>query len=466
MLRAPRGGATLSPRSARSLRSLARPCATRGVRPLLAPHSLCSGGAQGPRGSPVASRRPRPAASLCPFGACFGAPPRCGSPLGGRCPYGACGVRLRLSPFPVGTLGRAGAGACSPLPRPPPCRGLLAPSPPRFLPLVCVSVQPSSPPPTPPNPLAHPEGGKPPRKDNPSGRARSPKGVPIGRTPSRIAPTLKGIAVCGRFPVNLQAATTFFVGYRLPLRIGMTRFLMALSPLASANKFVAALRRYGVARGPGSPRIGATARSCVRGPATPPECFSFVCCLSIPLQNRCRVSSSLFGCRGRSGSSPPLPLSGSCKRSHRCAKTPFGESGCRGRACRPYGGTSPPRRRQSRPLCFFFGSRIELRPARKAVSPRCSCPRFARLAACSNARQLKTFFVGYRFVLHCGLDLNYTCGSFRAGAVCPPRSPPECFSWFCFGSANGTRHPRFGRYAPIGSRRGASPPEAGRAPTP
>lgn len=174
----------------------------------------------------------------------------------------------------------------------------------------------------------------------------------------------------------------------------MTRFLLPLSPLTSANMFVAALRRYGVARGPASPRIGATARSCERGPGSPLERFSYVCCLSIRLQNRYRVSSSLFGCRGRSGSSPPLPLSGSCKRSFRCAKTPFGESGYRGRACRPCGGTSPPRWRQSRPLCFFFGFRFELRPARKAVSPRCSCPRFARLSVCSNARQLKTFFIG------------------------------------------------------------------------
>ena len=140
--------------------------------------------------------------------------------------------------------------------------------------------------------------------------------------------------------------------------------------------------------------------------------------------------------------------------------TPFGESGCRGRACRPYGGTSPPRRRQSRPLCFFFGIRFELRPARKAVSPRCGCPRFARLSVCSNARQLKTFFIGYRFVLHCNLDLNYTCGSCGRGLSAPLRPPPECFSWFCFGSANSPRHPHFCPVSPIGSRRGASPLDA------
>ena len=114
-------------RSARSLRSLARPCATRGVRPLSAPHSLRSGGGSGPRGSPVASRRPCPAASLCPVGACSRAPPRCGSPLGGRCPCGACGVRLGLSPFPAGTLGRAPAWGCAPLPRVPPLLGATRP---------------------------------------------------------------------------------------------------------------------------------------------------------------------------------------------------------------------------------------------------------------------------------------------------------------------------------------------------
>lgn len=349
-----------------------------------------------------------------------------------------------------------GQGLAAPSPVLPPAGGY---SPPLPLAFCHWCARPSCPPyphPLPLYPLAHPEGVKPSRKGNPSGRARSPKGVPIGRTPSRIAPTLKGIAVCGRFPENLQAATTFFVGYRLPLRIGMTRFLMALSPLASANMFVAALRRYGVARGPGSPRKGATARSRVRGPASPPECFSFVCCLSIPLQKRFEVSSSLFGCRGRSGSSTPLPFSGSCIGLTDAPLPPIGESGCRGRVCRPCGGTSPPRRRQSRPLFFFLGSRFESRPSRKAVSPRCGCPRFARLSVCSNARQLKTFFIGYRVVLHCNLDLNYTCGSCGRGLSAPLRPPPECFSWFCFGSANCPLNPQSCRHGYCGSRRGSA----------
>ena len=75
-----------------------------------------------------------------------------------------------------------------------------------------------------PCPLALPKGAKPTRKGNPSGRARSPKGGPSGRTPERIAPALKGIAVCGRFAVNRQAASTFFVGYRLPPALAICRF--------------------------------------------------------------------------------------------------------------------------------------------------------------------------------------------------------------------------------------------------
>ena len=114
--------ATLAP-----LARYARPCATRLNRPRPAPHSLCSGGVAGARGSPVASRRPRPAASLCPCGACSRAPPRCGSPLGGRCPCGACGSRLGLPPFPAGTLGRAPAWGCAPLPRVPPLLGATRP---------------------------------------------------------------------------------------------------------------------------------------------------------------------------------------------------------------------------------------------------------------------------------------------------------------------------------------------------
>ena len=214
------------------------------------------------------------------------------------------------------------------------------------------------PPPTPPYPLAHPEGAKPTRKGNPSGRARSPKGAPIGRTPKRIAPTLKGIAVGGRLAASLQPSPTLFVGYRLPIRIGMTRCLLPLSPLSSANKFVAALRRYGVARGPGSPRIGATARSCARGPASPLECFSFVCCLSIPLQKRFEVSSSLSGCRGGSGSSPPLPLSGSCKRSHRCAITPLRGERLSGARLPPLRGYKPPAQAAGAPPLLF--SRLPL----------------------------------------------------------------------------------------------------------
>lgn len=76
------------------------------------------------------------------------------------------------------------------------------------------------------------------------------------------------------------------------------------------------------------------------------------------------------------------------------------------------------------------------------------------------------FFIGWRVVLHCSLDQDYTSGNLREGAVCPPRAPPECFSWFCFGFANGPRHPRFCHSSPIGPRRGPLGPDAGQLPTP
>ena len=77
-----------------------------------------------------------------------------------------------------------------------------------------------------------------------------------------------------------------------------------------------------------------------------------------------------------------------------------------------------------------------------------------------------TFFIGWRIVLHFSLDQDYTSGNLRAGAVCPPRAPPECFSWFCFGSANCPRNPHFCHSSPIGPRRGPAAPDAGRLPTP
>ena len=151
--------ATRSPRSARSLRSLARPCATRGVRPLSAPHSLCSGGGSGPWGSPGASRRPRPSASLCPFGARSCAPPRCGSPLGGRCPCGACGSRLGLSPIPAGTLGRVrGQGLAAPSPVLPPAGGYSPPTPLAFCPWCACPSCPPCPHPLPLTPSHTPRG--------------------------------------------------------------------------------------------------------------------------------------------------------------------------------------------------------------------------------------------------------------------------------------------------------------------
>ena len=272
------------------------------------------------RGAPPSLRAaPAPPRRFAPLGLAPAPRPIAARPLAAAVPAGRAGFASGSPRSPRAPSAVRGQGLAAPSPVLPPAGGYSPPIPLAFCRWCALPVQPSSPPPTPPNPLARPEGEKPTRKGNPSGRARSPKGAPIGRTPKRIAPTLKGIAVGGRLAASLQPSPTLFVGYRIPIRIGMTRCLLPLSPLASANKFVAALRRYGVAGGPASPRIGATARRRERGPGSPLDSFSFVCCLSIPLQNRCGVSSSLFGCRGCSGSSPPLPFSGSCKRSHRCA---------------------------------------------------------------------------------------------------------------------------------------------------
>ena len=133
-------------------------------RPSRSP-SLWSGGWPGARGSPVASRRPCPAASLCPFGACFGAPPRLGRPFGARCPSRPSS-RLERLRCPLGTLGRCGRGGCCPLSRPPPCWGCVAPPFPPLLRFVGRGAtaqkkpvsQPTTPPPTPPAPSLAPRG--------------------------------------------------------------------------------------------------------------------------------------------------------------------------------------------------------------------------------------------------------------------------------------------------------------------
>lgn len=49
------------------------------------------------------------------------------------------------------------------------------------------------------------------------------------------------------------------------------------------------------------------------------------------------------------------------------------------------------------------------------------------------------FAFGSRLI-PCDPDLRLinACRRLARGAVCPPRTPPECFSWFCFGA--GLRH--------------------------
>ena len=72
-----------------------------------------------------------------------------------------------------------------------------------------------------------------------------------------------------------------------------------------------------------------------------------------------------------------------------------------------------------------------LRARRQGVSPGCGCPGFAPLSAFSNVRRITTLFVGYRH-LNRQQKIN-DLRRFASGALCPPRAPPECFSWFYFG---------------------------------
>lgn len=97
---------------------------------------------------------------------------------------------------------------------------------------------------------------------------------------------------------------------------------------------------------------------------------------------------------------------------------------------------------------FFVGYRSVLRARRQGVSRWCGCPAFAPLPAFSNVRRIPTLFVGYRH-LNRQQKIN-DLRRFASGAVCPPRTPPECFSWFYFAFAlfAGTR--KFDQIAPSG----------------
>ena len=203
MLRAPRGGATLSTRSARSLRSLARPCATRSSRRCYALHSLrslatlarsplCYARSSAPLRSPLALLGGRFGAAGLPRRFAPPPPRRVALPLRGLLVRPA---PLRLAPWrPLSLRGVRGSPKALPVPRglPRPCggRGLQPPHPSSPLlgaarPLspslssLGVRVRPARHAPThSPYPLAHPEGVKPSRKGYPSGRARSPQRGP------------------------------------------------------------------------------------------------------------------------------------------------------------------------------------------------------------------------------------------------------------------------------------------------
>ena len=95
-----------------SVRTAPPPYGRGAVRPLGAPPSL--------RAAPAPPRR------FAPTGLALAPRPVLGAPLAPAVPrgrpraYGACGVRWAPSVA-------AGVGACCPLPRPPPCRGRVAP---------------------------------------------------------------------------------------------------------------------------------------------------------------------------------------------------------------------------------------------------------------------------------------------------------------------------------------------------
>lgn len=109
-----------------------------------------------------------------------------------------------------------------------------------------------------------------------------------------------------------------------------------------------------------------------------------------------------------------LPLSGSCTRLRGCAITHAAQAALAtlGRAVGS----------------FFIGYRTDLRARSQAVSPRCSCPRFARLPACSIVRRIPTLFVGYRHKI----IINHAAVC-DGGCLPPSRSPRVFFIvLFCF----------------------------------
>lgn len=67
---------------------------------------------------------------------------------------------------------------------------------------------------------------------------------------------------------------------------------------------------HGVARGPASPRVGATAWCCERGPGSPLECFSFDCrrCLAVPIGCYAPVWLALAKVSLRYAGASPLPF--------------------------------------------------------------------------------------------------------------------------------------------------------------
>lgn len=170
-------------------------------------------------------------------------------------------------------------------------------------------------------------------------------------------------------------------------------------------------------------------------PSKPP---TGVLCIVIRLSGSIRLSGLfrfvLSTLAYRRGARPQrLPLSGSCTPLPWCAIThaPVGAFATLSRAV----GT------------FFVGYRSVLRDRSQGVSPGCGCPGFAPLSAFSNVRRITTLFVGYRHLNRQQIEM--TGGGLRVGAVCPPRAPPECFSWFYFACALFAGSGKSGQIAPF-----------------
>lgn len=168
---------------------------------------------------------------------------------------------------------------------------------------------PTKPPPSPPAPSHAPRGKTPRHRD---------ESIPLALRAERLRALYQE-------PAHYLSATA----QKNPT--SMTRYVCAHRPLYPC--YAAVLPRFGVARGPASPRIGARARCCERGPGSPLE-LVLICLRAVMAEQSSSVSSSsfiwlfvLFGflllphAYSRGLRTHPLALSATCIARLRCAKT-------------------------------------------------------------------------------------------------------------------------------------------------